>query len=104
VALALKFLAEGQLAAAEADLYAATATVGIGSIILVNTSGADVNVNILVRKGAGTSRRIFDKDYPIPANESRPINYPMVLENGDELRGYASSANVIDFTVFGFTE
>ena len=66
---------------------------------LVEQAGADVTLNVYCRKGAGTSRRITDKNYALPANESRSFADKVnnaILEAGDTLRGDCSTNNVVD--------
>ena len=107
MALALKFFADGQLSATpDSSLYAPVGSVAITAVIVCNTSGSAVTVNLYARKGAGTSRRVFDKNYSIPAGESRVLGLDrkVILENGDTLRGDASTGAVVDYVVMGFTE
>lgn len=70
----------------------------IKTVVVCNTSGADVTINIYARKGGGgVSRRIWDKDYVLPAGQSRPLTFNKILNPGDSLRGDASVANVVDY-------
>lgn len=101
-----KFLAEGQLANAEAALYtvpAATKTL-IKTVILSNVGGADRTFNILVKKGAGTSRTISQKNQPLVSSDAFTFSFNIMLEAGDTIRGYADAATAIDYTIFGVEE
>jgi hypothetical protein len=85
------------------DTVIYTAAAGVTAILkqltAVETSGADKTMNVYLRKGAGTSRRITDKDYSLPSKESRSFADKLnnaILEPGDSIRGDASTNNVID--------
>ena len=55
-------LADGQLPAAESDLYTAGAAVAVASITLCNTDASARTVNLSLQPSGGTSRRIIAKD------------------------------------------
>jgi hypothetical protein len=77
----------------------ASTTAILKQLTAVETSGEDKTMNVYVRKGAGTSRRITDKNYTLPANESRSFADKVnnvILETGDSIRGDSSTNNVID--------
>lgn len=64
-------LADGQLGASEADLYAAIADATIvTTITLVNTDITTRTVNLYLKPSGGTSRRIIPKDFPLGAGQS----------------------------------
>lgn len=99
----VKSLADGQLAAAKATLYACPAdtTAIIKTITYVNTDSSARTVNLYVKPSGGTSRRI------IPNNMTLGIGYMMAwdneitLEAGDVIEGDASAVNVVDYTISG---
>lgn len=102
-----KLVADGQLsAAANTVLYTvpAVTTDILKTITICNTSGAAVTINIYVKKSAGTARRIFDKDYSMPAGEARQISLNVVIEASGELQGDASTGAVVDYTVSAIRE
>ena len=77
VTTTLTQLADGQLAAtAAADVYAATATVVVTSIILVNTDTAARTTNLYLLPSGGTARRL------IPKNLSLGIGYSLYFDGG----------------------
>lgn len=78
----------------------ASTTALILKLTYCETSGADISVNAYVRK-SGTSRRIMDKDYNLPSNESRDISNAQkhILETGDSIRGDASTGSVVDWVL-----
>jgi hypothetical protein len=68
-------------------------------LTVVETSGADKTMNVYLRKGAGASRRVTDKNYSLLGGESRSFADKInnaILETGDSIRGDASTNNVID--------
>lgn len=102
-------LAQGQLASSKTTLYTvATGVIAhVTQIILCNTSGSAVTVNIYVKMSGGTSRRIINKDKSLAAGESYwlPIAPSALrLSAGDLIEGDASSAAQIDYTISGGLE
>jgi hypothetical protein len=78
---------------------AATTTL-ILKLTYCETSGAEIAVNAYLRK-SGTSRRIMDKNYALPSNESRDISNAQkhVLETGDSIRGDAATGSAVDWVL-----
>ncbi len=101
-------LADGQLASSVGDLLTvASATVDhITHIILTNTSGGAITVNLYIKRSGSTARRIIDKDKSLAAGASYwvPITSALRLSAGDKIQGDASSGSVIDYTISGGIE
>lgn len=100
-------LANGQVAAAEADLYKApAATVGyVKQVTLFNTDASTQTVTIWIKKSGGTSRKI--RRIELTQNESCDLldqGETCELGAGDAIRAASSNANVVDFTVMGVEE
>jgi hypothetical protein len=66
----LSRFADGQLPVAESNLYSATNTVVVTSVILVNTDTVSRTVNLYIQPNGGTSRRIITKDLNLDAGSS----------------------------------
>lgn len=94
-------LADGQLAAAEAVMYTVPgATIAyIKSIVCANV-GAGQNVILLYARVDGVNSRRLIR-VPLETNEQLYYNDAITLVAGDELRGEATNANEVDFTVWG---
>lgn len=106
MAIAAKQLADGQLPLAEAALYTApgATTTYIKSIICCNTGAAARTINLYVRPSAGTSRRIVPKDLSLDVGDTLYLDDPLVLDTGDAIRGDASAATEVDYTIYGAEE
>ncbi len=119
--LVIGSLADGQLPSSVGDLY----TVPGGkkahvNIILANTSTANTyTVNISIKRSGSTNTRLITAaGTPLFAanttnttnTNSGMLSIPdsaltgIKLSTGDKIVGYASSANVIDYNIFGGTE
>lgn len=70
VTTTLTQLADGQLAATIGDLYTASATVVVTTIILVNTDTVARTVNLYLTPSGGTARRLIPKDVSLSAGYS----------------------------------
>jgi hypothetical protein len=66
----LKQLADGQLGAAEADLFLADSVDVVTTIVMVNTDSVARAINLYVKPSAGTSRSIIAKDLSLGAGYS----------------------------------
>lgn len=101
---ATKLLANGQLAASTGTLYTvpSSTTTIIKSILLVNTDTSTRTVNLFV--SSGTNRRIIPKDLSLKAGESYIFDEVLTLEATHTVKGDASSATVVDYTIFGVEE
>jgi hypothetical protein len=66
----LKQLADGQLGAAEADLYLSDSVDVVTTIVMVNTDTVARAINLYVKPSAGTSRSIIAKDLSLGAGYS----------------------------------
>ena len=104
MAIVGKALADGKLAAAEAVIYTAPGgtTTYIKTMTFANT-GAGQNVVILkVRKDGANSRRLIR--VPLETNEALYFDEVQTLEAADEVRGEATNANEVDYTINGAEE
>ncbi len=105
-AMAIKALADGQLAASKATLYptpASTQTI-VRSITLVNTHSSVVKVNIYIQRDGTNSRRILPKDMELQPRFLAELDTVYTLEAADLIEGDADVANVVDFTINGVEE
>jgi len=101
MAVTLKDLGTGQLAASKGTLYTVPgATKAAAKVTLVNTDGSTRTVNLYVNK-SGTSRWICPKGLSLGAGEEFTSKV-QTLEAGDLIEGDASAATVVDYTVNGF--
>ena len=106
MAIAIKSLADGQLAAAIGDLYtvpASTQTI-IKTISLVNTDTVTRTVNLYVTPSGGTARRIIPKNMSLASGYLLEYDQEITLEAADKIRGDASAATVVDFVISGVEE
>lgn len=98
-----KNLGNGQLPNTKTTIY----TVPIGksaivrSVLLVNTSGAAVTLNLYAKFDGVNSRRIMPKDLTLQANALYESDIPVTLEGGDVIEGEASAATTVDYIVSG---
>jgi len=101
MAVTLKALANGQLAAAKGALYTVPASTQTAArVTLVNTGAAARTCNLYVNP-TGTSRRIAPVSLSIGVGEKYESGL-VTLEAGDLIEGDASVAAEVDFTVNGF--
>lgn len=70
----ISLLAEGQLPAADGELYPATAIAMVKSMVLVNTHSAAITINLTILKSGSTARRL------IPTDLSLGIGYSLYFE------------------------
>jgi alpha-D-ribose 1-methylphosphonate 5-phosphate C-P lyase len=103
MAITARLLADGQLATSETAILSPTNTVYITAMEIFNNSSTDQTVEILVRNGAGTSRRIF-RVFPLKQYESIHFDGKLVLENSDTLRALTTTASQVDYVIFGGEE
>lgn len=66
----LKQLADGQLAAAVADIYTASDIVVVSTVIFVNTDTVTRTLNLYLLPSGGTARRLIVKDVTLKAGYS----------------------------------
>lgn len=104
----VKLLANGQLPLTEGDLYLVpTATTAIVKLVaLVNTDAVARTVNLFVKQAGGVSRRLTPVNRSMAAGDSIevPTFGEYTLGAGDAVRGFASAAAVVDFSVHGVEE
>lgn len=102
MAVNVKALGDGQLAAAKGTLYTvpgATQAI-LRSITLVNTDASARACNLYVNR-TGASRRIIPKDVSLGAGERYELLTVITLEAGDLIEGDASAATVVDYVLSG---
>lgn len=104
--IAVKVLAQGQLPNVKGTLYTvpAATTAYVKFLSLNNTSGSSENTQILVNT-AGTSRRIAYAT--LATNETARVvekDEVIILETGDLLEGFTTTAAVVDYVVTGAEE
>jgi len=95
-------LADGQLAAAEADLYlvpASTEAISI-TIYLHNVNAAARHVYLYIERSGGTSRKVLE--VVLQTNESAVFEVA-ALSADDAVRGYASAVTSVNYEVVGAT-
>ena len=104
--VAIKALADGQLANTKGTLYTVPTrtTAIVKSITLVNTDSVTRTVNLYVKKDGTNSRRIIPKDLSLVAGASLEHNRVVTLEAADLIEGDASAADVVDYVVNGVEE
>lgn len=99
----IKLLGDGQLSDTIGDLYAVTSTASaiIDTITLVNTHTSSITLNLYILQSGGTDRRITQKDLTLAAGEKQDLTNKFTLDGGDKIRGDASVADKIDYTING---
>lgn len=99
-----QILADGQVSNTEGALYTAPAsTVAyIRFMSFTNTGVVDETLILYVRKGAGTSRKIFqgviEPDYTITCDDA------ISLGATDSIRAETTNSSVVDFLITGAEE
>jgi hypothetical protein len=106
MAVTAKSLADGQLSDTEADLYTAPSAVRISLIVLANSSASTAYTVYLKvkRSGMSDSRRLIGEATALPGGGSieTPSNgLAITLAAGDKIRGYADTADVVDYFICG---
>lgn len=105
MSVAIKALADGQLANSKGTIYTTPASTQavVKNIILVNTGASANTVNLYVKPGA-TSRRIIPKDLSLATGAQFVMSDEITLEAADLIEGDASTAAEVDFVINGITE
>jgi hypothetical protein len=93
----------GQLGTSTADIIDAvpssTTETAIGILVSnVNSSSADVTIDLSVIKSGGTLRHILN-DVSLPFGTTIKLDSKIVLETGDKLQGLCSAASSADYNV-----
>ena len=102
MALTPNILADGQLSATPATtMFDPSAITYLTHIVFVNTSGADVTVNLYVKNDTSTARRQLPKDMTFRAGEEFYWGGRFSLAAADLVQGDASTGSVVDYTVYG---
>ncbi len=102
--VAIKSIADGQLAATKTTIYTTpTAKQAIiTSITLVNTNSSAETINIYFKSSGGSSRRITPKDYSLAASAMMEVlDKSITLEAADILEGDSTTASKCDFVISG---
>lgn len=95
-------LADGQLGAAEADMYLCPASTRafVKSVICANTAAAATGIEVFLKPSGGTSRRIAYLEV-MDAGDTLYFSEPTTLDAGDAIRGVADDAAIVDYIVSG---
>jgi len=103
MAITAKQLADGQLPAAQGDLYTSTGVITyIVSIVLHNTNTTTENCTLWVLPSGGTARVIAYVE--LGADETFYFNERRTLDSGDKIQGDATNATQVDYSIDGATE
>jgi len=100
------FAANGLLAASEADLYTCPVMcqVKITTLICLNTHATNTNtVKLYLQPSGGTSRNFVEEDL-LPKDRLTGDGEPLELNEGDKLRGEATNANEVTWSLSGRKE
>lgn len=101
-----KILANGQLPAADADIYVVPAgmEVAIRKLTLTNIHNSAVSVTIRIKPSGGTARVIIDGQ--TLQDKNTRVTGGFTLEAGDSIRGDAGGAGAaaIDYIIMGAEE
>jgi hypothetical protein len=98
-----KSLGAGQLPNSKTTIYTVPALKStlIRSVILVNSSGSAVTVNLYAKVSGGSSRRLIPVGFSIPAYTSFEFDSIVTMSAADQLEGDASTASVVDYSISG---
>jgi len=101
--IAIKSLADGQLASSKGTIYTApTAKQAIiKKITLVNTNTSAEAVNLYFKASGGTSRRIIPKDLTLGIGYLLVMDDEQTLEAADIIEADTTTASKVDFVVTG---
>jgi hypothetical protein len=100
----IKQLGNGQLPSTEGTLYTvpASTTTIIKTIIVTNRDGSDRTFTLYVQ--TSTSRAITPVSMTLKTGESFHFNEPLTLQATHLIRGIASVATQLDYTISGVEE
>lgn len=101
------FIENGLLAAAAADLYEveALSQTTLTTIILYNTDAANTNtVTLYIEPAAGGVARAILLEDLLPYERLESRGEPLKLNEGDTLRGDATNANEVVWSISGIKE
>lgn len=104
MAIEIKALANNQLSNTQGALYTVPAgkTAIVKSMRFVNTNDTtSYTMKIYYKRNSGTARLILPKDLSIAPKALVLDNDEITMEAGDEIRGEASTTNVIDYVISG---
>jgi len=99
-----KQLADGQLAAAEADMYTVPGSTRtfLSGIVCNNTGAGDNTVVLYLTPSGGTSRCIAYMS--LGTHQTMYFDERLILDAGDKIRGYATNATQVDYVICGAEE
>lgn len=96
-----KILANGQVANAQGTIFTAAEQTWVKSLRLHQTSATPQDVQVWVKKAAGTARKQLHAE-AVPQNYSlEAFDQPVTLEAGDTIEAATTTAAVVDFALFG---
>lgn len=106
MSIAIKAMADGQLANTKGTLYTTPASTQAvaKNIILVNTGAGANTVNLYVQRDGSNSRRIIPEDLSLAAGAQFVMSDELTLEAADLIEGDASTAAEVDYVINGITE
>jgi hypothetical protein len=98
-----KSLADGQLASSAGDLYTcpASTVAYVKKAIFANTNASARTITIYLTR-SGSSDRIIAAG-SLEQNETLEVEN-LILSDGDKIRGVASAATSVDYTLMGVEE
>jgi len=100
----IRQLADGQLPVALATIYTSpTSQHGtvINTITCVNTHTGTIYINLYLKPGGGTTRRIIQKNLRLRAGEMGLSQEEVTLDPGDVIQGVATTASKVDYVIGG---
>ena len=103
MAISGKSLADGQLANTTGDLYTVPGSTRtfIVTVIVSNAGAGDNSINLFVKPSGGSDRRIVPKDMVLETGDTLYFDENISLEAGDKLRGDATNASEVDYSIYG---
>ena len=103
MAITIKSLGDGQLAASKGTLYTTPANTQaiVKNIMLINTSSSTVKVNLYLQRDGTNSRRIIPYDMELAGYNSAIVDDELTLEAADLIEGDASAESTVDYTISG---
>lgn len=102
MAIVPNILADGQLSSTAATtMFDPSAVTYLTHIVFVNTDTSAITINLYIKNGSSTARRVLPVDMSIPSGEAFYWQGRFSLAADDLVQGDASTAAKVDYTVFG---
>ena len=99
--LSIDLFSQGQLTNTQGVLYKPDSGQAASiKVTLVNTAGNTIKVNLYLKKGSDTARRITPKDLELGAQHRYTTCYHELGE-GDSVEGKAAAGSLVDYTING---